>query len=91
MVIGEDFAPGYDGVINDYFLVRVERFTPGGPTSEAELLVENITGHRWWTLEELLLAHAQHGQEVFSPRDLPVLLRQVLADGLPASPLLIAF
>jgi 8-oxo-dGTP pyrophosphatase MutT (NUDIX family) len=91
VVIGENFAPGYDGVINDYFLVRVESFAPGGPTSEAELLVENITGHRWWTLEELLLAHAQDGQEVFSPRDLPVLLRQILADGPPASPLLIAF
>jgi hypothetical protein len=50
-------------------------------------VVENITGHRWWTLEELLLAH---GQEVFSPRDLPILLRRILADGPPASPLLIA-
>jgi 8-oxo-dGTP diphosphatase len=77
-------------VINDYFLVGVEPFTPGGPTSEAELLVENITGHRWWTIEELLLAHAQHGREVFSPRDLPILLRQILADGPRASPLLIA-
>lgn len=74
--------------INDYFLVRVELFTPGGPTSEAELLIENITRHRWWTLDELLLAH---GQQVFSPRDLPILLRQVLADGPPASPLSIAF
>jgi hypothetical protein len=88
VVIGEGFAPGYDGVIKYHFLVRVEPFTPAGATSEAELRVENITGHRWWTLEELLLSH---GREVFSPCDLPVLLRQVLADGPPASPLLIAF
>jgi hypothetical protein len=75
-------------VIKYHFLVRVEPFAPADATSEAELRVENITGHRWWTLEELLLSR---GREVFSPRDLPVLLRQVLADGPPASPLLIAF
>jgi hypothetical protein len=39
-VVADGHAVGYDGVINDYFLVRVEPFTPKGPTSEAELLVD---------------------------------------------------
>ncbi|HEU4945964.1 MAG TPA: GNAT family N-acetyltransferase [Kribbella sp.] len=84
VVVAEGHAAGYDGVINDYFLVRVEAVAAGGTMSEAELRAENVTGHRWWTLDELL---AHEGPELFAPRDLPKLLQQVLEDGPPAEPL----
>ena len=51
-------ADGYDGVVNDYFLVRTTRFDPRGALSDDELAVEHITAeptcshrvtslHRW--------------------------------------------
>lgn len=41
-------AVGYDGVINDYFLVRTTRFDPRGELSEDDLAAEHISGMRWW-------------------------------------------
>ena len=62
-VIG-NYKAGYDGVVNDYYLVRVaEPFTPSSPESAAMLQVENVTDHRWWTLDELLATTA-----TFSPK-----------------------
>ena len=60
-------------VINDYFLVRVDSFTAEGTLNEAELRAENLTGHRWWTLDELL---AYQGPALFAPRALPRLLQE---------------
>ncbi|MEU5246560.1 hypothetical protein AB0G81_21030, partial [Streptomyces asoensis] len=36
---------GYDGVVNDYVLVRSAGFLPRGGLSDEELAAENITGH----------------------------------------------
>ena len=46
-------ADGYDGVINDYFLVRTTRFDPRGALSDEDLAAEHISGMRWWRHGEI--------------------------------------
>jgi ADP-ribose pyrophosphatase YjhB (NUDIX family)/GNAT superfamily N-acetyltransferase len=82
-VVAEGHAVGYDGVINDYFLVRVDSLTANGTMSDEELRAEGVYGHRWWTLEELL---AHQGPELLAPRALPQLLNDLLQYGPPAKP-----
>jgi 8-oxo-dGTP diphosphatase len=79
----DQFA-GYDGVINDFFLVRVPAFTPRGSLTDAELAAENVTGLRWWTPAEIA---AYQGTDLFGPRNLAQLLAGLLQDGPPAQPL----
>lgn len=79
-----DQVAGYDGVINDFFLVRVPAFTPRGSLTDAELAAENITGLRWWTPAEIA---AYRGTDLFGPRNLGPLLAALLQDGAPAQPL----
>ncbi|HWD82889.1 MAG TPA: GNAT family N-acetyltransferase [Kribbella sp.] len=74
-------ATGYDGVLNDYFLIRTDHFEPAGTLSADELRAENVHAMRWWTLDEL---EAYDGR--FAPRNLPELLRQVLHSGPPTRP-----
>jgi ADP-ribose pyrophosphatase YjhB (NUDIX family) len=81
-----DFIAGYDGAVNDYFLIRVDNFTPAGTFTVEEMLAENVHGHRWWTLEEL---HSHSGPGLLSPRSLPRLLTQLLQDGPPPTPTLL--
>ncbi|TCO45142.1 putative N-acetyltransferase YhbS [Kribbella antiqua] len=69
-VVAEGHAAGYDGVINDYFLVRTDPFT-----------AEDFHGDRWWTLEEL-----QTHDGRFSPRSLPALVQELLQHGPPTTP-----
>jgi hypothetical protein len=76
-------AVGYDGVINDYFLIRVDSLTAKGTMSDEELRAEGVYGHRWWTLDELL---AHQGPELLAPRALPQLLQDLLQHGPPAKP-----
>ena len=75
---------GYDGAVNDYFLVRVPAFTPRGSLSDAELAAENVTGLRWWTPAEIA---AYQGTDLFGPRNLAELLAALLRNGPPAEPL----
>ncbi|ADB31509.1 NUDIX hydrolase [Kribbella flavida DSM 17836] len=82
-VVADGHAKGYDGVTNDYFLVRVDSHHPAGSLSTAELAAENVHGHRWWTPAEL---QAYDGPAYFSPRALPALLADLLTSGPPASP-----
>lgn len=77
------YAPGYDGVVNDYFLVRRPCFEPRGVKSDAELAAEHITGWRWWSVAEIA---AGHGDDLFSPRDLAGVLGELLAGGVPEEP-----
>lgn len=73
---------GYDGVVNDYFLVRVASF-PRGAMSDDELAAENIVGFRWWRLSDM----ADHcGPDVFSPRDPAVPSAALITGGVPAGP-----
>ena len=83
-VIRDGHANGYDGVINDYFLVRAAAFEPRGTLSDEELAAENVAGFRWWTLAEVA---GYSGDDLFSPRALARLLPALLAGGPPATPL----
>jgi 8-oxo-dGTP diphosphatase len=71
---------GYDGAVNDFFLVRVPAFTPRGSMSDAELAAENVTGLRWWAPREIA---AYRGTDLFGPRNLADLLAALLRDGPP--------
>ena len=82
-IVAEGHAVGYDGVINDYFLLRVDSHEPAGTLTAAELAAENVYDHRWWTLDDLL---AHPGPSYFAPRALPRLIEELLDTGPPATP-----
>lgn len=77
---------GWDGVVNDVFLIRTPAFTPGGTFDAAALAAEGIGELRWWTLPELL-GHV--GPALFAPRGLPRLIEDVLLYGPPPVPLVL--
>jgi ADP-ribose pyrophosphatase YjhB (NUDIX family)/GNAT superfamily N-acetyltransferase len=80
-VVADGHATGYDGVINDYFLVRTGPFEVGGTLTPTELAAENVHGHAWWTLSDL---HSYEGR--FAPSNLPSLLEKLLTSGPPTTP-----
>ncbi|MFE3944243.1 NUDIX domain-containing protein [Streptomyces sp. NPDC059118] len=82
-VVAPGHASGYDGVVNDYFLVREARFSPRGTLSAEALAAEHISGLEWWHPREVA---AYDGPEIFSPRDLATLLTDLIASGVPAAP-----
>jgi 8-oxo-dGTP diphosphatase len=84
VVVRDGHAEGFDGVINDYFLVRTAWFEPRGSLTDEELAAENVSGLQWWPLADLT---GYRGSDLFSPRDLPRLLPALLAAGPPAAPL----
>lgn len=64
-----------------FFVARVDEFEPtleGFESYELDLLPE----HRWWTADEI-----ERSPERFAPRRLGSMLRGLLADGLPESPI----
>jgi 8-oxo-dGTP diphosphatase len=73
-----DWAPtGFDGVRNDYFVLRVpQEFSPRGRFDDAELLRENLHGFRWWSAAEILAVTDEF--VVFSPRGLGPMLPSAL-------------
>ncbi|MFB6713639.1 MULTISPECIES: NUDIX hydrolase [unclassified Streptomyces] len=77
-------AEGYDGVINDYFLVRTAAFTPHGTLSDDQLAAENISGMKWWHPHEIA---SYAGADLFSPRDLATPLTALITAGVPAVPI----
>ncbi|WP_427895516.1 GNAT family N-acetyltransferase [Kribbella sp. GL6] len=79
--VAEGHAAGYDGVLNDYFLIRTDHFEPSGSLTAAELRDENVHAMRWWTAGELA---AHEGR--FAPADLPALLHRALESGPPTTP-----
>lgn len=77
---------GYAGVINHYFLISVEPFVPVsgvGASSSGHPENEGILDQRWWTVSEIEAAHS--AGVLFSPRDLPRLLRTLFCEGPPSS------
>jgi 8-oxo-dGTP diphosphatase len=82
-VVRAGHMPGYDGVINDFFLVRTASFVPRGSLSDDELAAEGVLGFRWWSPAELA---AYRGPDLFGPRRLAVMLAALLRDGPPATP-----
>jgi 8-oxo-dGTP pyrophosphatase MutT (NUDIX family) len=75
--------PGFDGFINDYFLVRASHFEPRGELTDDQLAGEHLAGFRWWQLSEIV---GYAGRELFSPRDLATPLTALLTTGAPAHP-----
>lgn len=75
---------GYEGVVNDYFLVRTDHFAPRGTMTPEQLRAELVYGNRWWTLDEI---RSYVGADFFGPRRLGELLASLLRDGPPAAPL----
>ena len=75
---------GYDGVINDYFLVRTRRFDPRGALPDDELAAEHITGMRWWRHADIV---EYRGTDLFSPRDIATPLAALIAGDIPDTPL----
>jgi 8-oxo-dGTP diphosphatase len=73
---------GFDGQEELIFLVPCHRFevTPG--LAVEELRAEGVVRHRWWTVAELAAA-----TEPIRPRDLHLLLGDVLRHGAPPSPI----
>lgn len=82
-VVAPGHAAGYDGVINDYFLVRTAGFDPRGTLSDVELAAENISGLEWWDPSEVA---RYDGPDLFSPRDLATPLTALITSGIPVRP-----
>jgi 8-oxo-dGTP pyrophosphatase MutT (NUDIX family) len=81
---------GYAGVANHRFVVHTEAFEPtsgvvAGAAGHPD--GEGILDQRWWALDEIDAAHALG--VLFSPRALPTLLRALLTDGPPETPIAI--
>ena len=83
VVVAADHAPGFDGVVNDYFLVRTTRFEPRGRLTDDQLAAEHIAAFRWWQLAEI---SDYPGPDLFSPRDLGTSLTDLLTSGTPTGP-----
>lgn len=83
VVVAADHAPGFDGIVNDYFLIRTTRFEPQGEFTDDQLAAEHLTAFRWWQLREIA---DYTGPDLFSPRDLATPLTDLLTSGIPADP-----
>jgi 8-oxo-dGTP diphosphatase len=80
-------ADGYDRVVNDYFLVRTQRFHPRGVLSDDDLAAEHISAWRWWRLDDIA---AYGGPDLFSPRDLATPLAVLIHGDVPDTPVKLA-
>ena len=82
--VGYEGSEGYDGLVNDYFLVRTTRFDPRGALPDDDLAAEHISAMRWWHHEEVA---AHDGPDLFSPRDLAGPLASLVAGHVPDTPI----
>ncbi|MGW4795811.1 NUDIX hydrolase [Nonomuraea sp. NPDC004297] len=84
---GRPWAAFRDGIAYEmrqrYFLARVSAFAVDTSGFE-ELERRSISGHRWWTLDELSAT-----TDTLRPAELPNLLAALLTDGPPDSPILV--
>lgn len=85
-VVGTGYVAGHDGVVNDYYLIRIRSFRPRAAISDEQLAAENITGWRWWAAQEIA---DYRGSDLFSPRDLATPLVDLLTGGVPTTPVLL--
>jgi TDG/mug DNA glycosylase family protein len=67
---------GWSGQTDRIYLVRCDAFEPAPEWSKEQLASEGIAGQRWFTQDELAT-----GERVYAPRQLPELLRDLLANG----------
>ncbi|MFE6667483.1 hypothetical protein ACFVFH_28475 [Streptomyces sp. NPDC057697] len=66
-VVAPGHAESYDGVVDDYFLVRAASFHPRGAMTGDQLAAANIRGLRWWRSQDI---GDYSGPDLFSPRAL---------------------
>jgi ADP-ribose pyrophosphatase YjhB (NUDIX family) len=83
-IVATDHASGFDGIINDYFLIRASHFQPRGELTDDQLADENLAAFRWWHLSEIA---SYVGPELFSPRDLATPLTALLTKDTPTQPI----
>jgi len=72
----------WDGQREQYHLVRTPAFVPEPRHSWEQLHAEYVFELRWWALAELQMA-----EELFVPRRLPELVRELVDQGLPLGPI----
>jgi ADP-ribose pyrophosphatase YjhB (NUDIX family) len=68
----------YRGQRERAYLVRVAPFEPA---PRVDLRAEHVSEVRWWTLDEI-----EASSEIFGPRTLPALVRDLVENGPPARP-----
>ena len=84
-VLATDYPPGFDGLVNDYFLIRTTHFHPRGDLPDDELVAdEHLAAFHWWHLREIV---SYAGPELFSPRDLATPLTALLTTDPPPQPI----
>ena len=71
----------WDGQEEVYFLVRVEPFEPMPRLTPEELARELVAELRWWSQDE-----RADSMEIFAPRRLPELLRDLVEHGPATTP-----
>ncbi|GAA2473611.1 NUDIX hydrolase [Winogradskya humida] len=86
VVVAAGYAPGFDGIVNDYFLIRADHFEPRGEFTDDQLAAERIGAFRWWRLAEIT---NYIGPDLFSPRDLGTPLTGLLTSGTPTDPVIL--
>ncbi len=74
---------GKIGILNDYVLVRTAHFDPRGLLPDDDIAAEGIDVMRWWALSD---SAAYSGPDLFSPRNLSSLLSDLIAGGVPRTP-----
>lgn len=83
-IVAAGYVPGFDGLINDYYLIRTSHFEPRGELTDDQLAdEEKLASFRWWQLSEIV---TYTGPELFSPRDLATPLTALLTTGAPTHP-----
>jgi hypothetical protein len=82
-IVAAGHATGFDGFINDYFLIRTGHFRPRGELTDDQIAAENLAAFRWWPLSEIVATPAVSCSR---PRDLATPLTALLTTGTPTHP-----
>ena len=79
----EHWAPlaRHGGQVDRIYLVRTDAFDPAPEWTAEQLAEEGMVEQRWWTVEEL-----EASRELFAPRRLPQLVRDLVEHGPPPEP-----
>lgn len=78
------FADGsYDGQRGEIYLIRTEHFEANPGIGWEQMRAERVHEMKWWSYDEIMA-----GSDIgFAPAALPELLRSLVNDGIPASPI----
>ncbi len=79
-----DRMPGFDGQYEHYFAARAHSTELAPSMTAEELRAEYLAGAQWWPIDRI-----ERGGETFAPLALGRLLRSLVAEGPPSSPLAI--